>query len=210
MQYAVKAKSQYLRGLDPVYTYRQDLRILSDEVFERNQNISEARKRIPACTKGSPHLFSGVIRCPYCGGTMSGKQQVRHQKSKDIFKFSYQCADYQRSGSSVCVGYWIPEREVVKVMLPILTEFIQEDLCEHFQSVTKVSPLNEKLEGEIKAEITKVTKAMKNLLDAVKEGALSFEQVSEENADLQESKRRLEKRLHDLHNSTQLESELRE
>ncbi len=46
LQYAVNSRSTYLRGLDPIYIYRQDLRILPDEVFERNQQIAAQRRRI--------------------------------------------------------------------------------------------------------------------------------------------------------------------
>ena len=40
----------------------------------------------------------------------------------------------------------------------------------------------------IKAELTKVNQSMKNLLEAVKEGALSIGQIKQENVELQESK----------------------
>ncbi len=49
---------------------------------------------------------------------------------------------------------------------------------------------------------------MKNLIEAVKQGALSVEQIKEENADLQEAKRRLEKRLQDLQGTTKMADEL--
>ena len=49
---------------------------------------------------------------------------------------------------------------------------------------------------------------MKNLLEAVKQGALGMEQLKEENAELQETKRRLEKRLSDLHDTTRVSEEI--
>ena len=49
------------------------------------------------------------------------------------------------------------------------------------------------MSGEIKAELAKIEQGLKNLLEAVKQGALSMEQVKLENADLQETKWRLEK-----------------
>lgn len=209
MQYAVNAKSPFLRGLEPIYTHRQDLRILSDKVFEMNQNIAAMRKRIPTRSKGCPHLFSGVLHCPFCGSVMSGKRQMRFLKSKKVPRYSYECAEYQRSGPTVCAGYWLPEREVMNIVVQVLTELIQENLRGHFARMSESNPVNESLEGEIKAEIAKINSGIKNLLEAVKQGALSIEAIKEENVELQEAKRRLEQRLHRLKNSTQLENELR-
>jgi site-specific DNA recombinase len=198
MQYAVNSKSPYLRGLEPIYTYRQELRILPDEVYERNQQVAVARQRIPARSKASPHLFSGIMRCPLCGDRMLGKRQERQRNSGTVVEYGYHCARYCRSGPSACAGYLLNEREVVRVVVPVLTELLQKNLREHLKKTSATNPLNAQMEGEIKAELAKVNQGMKNLLDAVKDGALSIEQVKEENAELQDAKRRLEKRLHDL------------
>ena len=208
MQYAVNSKSPYLRGLEPIYTYRAELRILSDEIFERNQKLVELRRRIPHQTKASPHLFSGVLRCPYCDSSMNGKRQTIKQKTKTNIKLSYGCSRYQTSGPRDCKGYWMNEREAVNAVLPVLLELVQKNLREHLEAASQTNPLHVQMEGEIKAELAKVDQSMKNLLEAVKQGALSFEQVKEENAELQAAKRRLEKRLSDLKDSTRIGDEL--
>jgi DNA repair exonuclease SbcCD ATPase subunit len=64
------------------------------------------------------------------------------------------------------------------------------------------------MEGEIKAELAQVNQNMKNLLEAVKQGALSMEQVKEENTDLQDAKRRVEKCLADLDDLARIEGEM--
>ena len=98
LQYAVNSKSPYLRGLDPIYTYRSELRIVSDEIFERNQKLLDLRRKIPHQTKSSPHLFSGVLRCPHCSAVMNGKAQTLQLKTKTNVKLSYGCSLYQQSG----------------------------------------------------------------------------------------------------------------
>ena len=82
-----------------------------------------------------------------------------------------------------CKGYWMNEREVVKAVLPVLVELVQNNLREHLEAASKTDPLHVQMEGEIKAELAKINQSMKNLLEAVKQGALSMEQVKEENAD---------------------------
>lgn len=208
MQYAVNSKSPYLRGLDPINTFRQDLRIISDEVSERNQKLVGLRKQLHSHTQNSRHLFSGILRCPYCDSVMSGKRQVRQQKTKTTERFSYSCSLYQQSGPQACKGFWVNEREVVNAVLPVLTELVQKNLREHLRAASETDPLHLQLEGELKAELTKVNTSMKNLLEAVKQGALSFEQVKEENAELQAAKQRLEKRLNDLKDSNRIGEEL--
>lgn len=208
MQYAVNSKSPYLRGLDPIYTYRAELRILSDEVFERNQKLMDMRRSIHPHSKGAPHLFSGLLRCPYCDAVMSGKGQIIKLKTKTIEKLSYGCSRYQKSGPRGCRGYWMNEREAVNAVLPVLLELVQKNLREHLEAASQTDPIHVQMEGELRAELTKIDQSMKNLLEAVKQGALSFEQVKEENAELQAAKRRLEKRLNDLKDSTQIGDEL--
>ena len=208
LQYAVNARSAYLRGLDPIYTYREDLRILPDEIFERNQKIVAMRQRIPRQSKASPHLFSGILRCPKCGDRMLGKRQVRERRSGPVVEYSYQCNRYNKSGPSACAGFILYERHVIELVRPIFVELLQQKLREHLQKTTTVNPLYTQMAGEIKAELAKIDQGLKNLLEAVKQGALSMEQVKAENAELQDAKRRLEKRLRDLGDSTRIAGEV--
>ena len=84
------------------------------------------------------------------------------------------------------------------VFLPVFTELLERNLRAYLRQASAANPLRVQLEGEIRAELAKVNQSMKNLQEAVMQGALSMEQVKEENNQLQESKRRLEKRLNDL------------
>lgn len=208
LQYAVNSKSSYLRGLDPVYTHREELRILPDAVYERNQRIAEDRQKISSRSKGSPHLFSGILRCPHCGDRMLGRRQQRNRNSGVVIEYTYQCNGYTKSGPSKCAGYLIPEEQVIRIVLPLMTELIQKNLRNHLKDSAKVSSLNVQLEGEIKAKLAQVTQEMKNLLEAVKHGALKMEQVKAENDELLATQHRLEKRLAHLADRTKLSKEL--
>jgi hypothetical protein len=205
MHYNVQRRSQYLRDLDPVYSYRQDLRILPDEVFERNQQIAARRRSVHIRTKRFPHLFSGIMRCPHCGDIMAG-HGLKSGVVKKKARFSYNCARYTRSGE--CVGYWINERDVLAVVLPVITELIQKNLRELLISAAAIDPLHVQLEGEIKAELAKVELSMKNLLEAVKQGALSMDQIKQLNGELQDTKRRLQRRLETVKNVSRVSKEL--
>ncbi len=93
-------------------------------------------------------------------------------------------------------------------MLPILTELIQTNLRDLLVNAAATDPLHTQLESEIKAQLAQVNLSMKNLLDAVKAGALSMEQIKEDNAELQDAKRRLERRLETVKNVSRVSKEL--
>ncbi len=207
-QYAVNSKSPYLRGLDPVYTQREDLRIISDEVFERNQEIIAMRKRVHSRSKRYPHLFSGIMRCPLCGHVMVGRKQFQKMKSFVKERFSYTCSRYNWSGTVECRGYWVNERDVLAVIVPVLQEFFGKSLREHLQHVAAADPLHVQMEGEIKTELVALDQRMKNLLEAVQVGALNMAQIREQNTELQDAKHRLEKRLRDVRDLTRVGKEL--
>ena len=65
-----KSRSPYLNKLDPIYLYREELQIVDANVFERNQRVAEQRRHIAPRSKGFPHLLSGVVCCPNCGGKL--------------------------------------------------------------------------------------------------------------------------------------------
>lgn len=208
-QYAVNSKSPYLRGLEPVYTQREDLRILSDQVFERSQEIVGMRKRVHDRTKRYPHLFSGIMRCPLCGNVMAGRKQFQKMKGFVKERFSYTCSRYNWSGTAECPGYWINERDVLAAMVPVLQEFFGVNLREHLTRAAAADPLHVKMEGEIKTELASIDQRMKNLLEAVQQGALGMSQIREQNFELQEAKRRLEKRLDNVHDLARVGKELK-
>lgn len=208
MQYAVNSRSSYLRGLDPVYTHREELRILLDEVYEANQRVAADRHGIPTRSKASPHLFSGILRCPLCCDRMLGRRQVRNPNSRPVIEFTYQCNGYTKSGPSKCKGFLIPEEQVVRLVLPLLEELIQKNLRDHLKDSAKVNTLHTQIEGEIKANLAQANQGMKNLLEAVKQGALKMEQIKEDNDELLATQQRLEKRLAQLADRTKLSKEL--
>lgn len=210
LQYAVNSKSTYLRGLEPVFTYRQELRILPDDVFERNQKIAAQRQAIHPRSKASPHIFSGILRCPLCGARMIAKRQVRNRTSGPVIEYSYHCDTYSKSGPSACPGYLLHEKAITPAILSVFADVLQKNIREHLQNTSAKNPLNEQIEGEIRAELAKINRAIKNLVEAVKEGALSMEQVKEENAELQDAKRRLEKRVNDLGDVSRIADQISE
>lgn len=104
----------------------------------------------------------------------------------------------------------IPEEQVVCLILPLMEELIQKNLRDHLKDSAQVNTLHTQMEGEIKANLAKANQEMKNLLEAVKQGALKMEQIKEDNDELLATQQRLEKRLSHLGDRTKLSKELAE
>ena len=211
MQFAVNARSPYLRGLDPIILHREDLRILPDDIFYTNQHLAEVRRVTAPRTKGHPHLFSGVLRCPHCPGNLIAHQRrtpATATHGRQLIQF-YQCRTRVVSGPAICPGYELPQHVALTVVLPILTELIQTNLRDHVLAVSQRDPNQDNAIGQISAELAKIDIATKNLIEAVKAGALPLDHVRAENAELQASRERLNARLAALSQRTAMTDNIR-
>ncbi len=73
--------------------------ILGEEVFN---DVQRMLPQNPTKPKKSEHiyLFSGVLKCGYCGGSMAGQRQNRRGK----YTMSYKCTRNAQQGKSGCEG----------------------------------------------------------------------------------------------------------
>jgi site-specific DNA recombinase len=64
-------------GKPTPYTFHMPaLQIVSFELWNRAQGIMEHRKRVPRKSINSEYIYSGLIRCPKCGGEPPGKRRL--------------------------------------------------------------------------------------------------------------------------------------
>jgi len=192
-------RSRYFRGAEPVVAYRPDLRIISDEVYERNQRIVAERKKLYPRVKGSPYALSGLLRCPRCGAKMYGRGVKKTQLTRSGVRYKqYTCAAYNKSGRTVCEGYSVTESVALKVVLPMLTRLIQESLRPHLEQVARdgaTRAIRTDIEQAIKAEITSINAQIDNLLRYARDGAITSQQLRNENFKLLSKKAELEAKL---------------
>jgi len=200
--YNENARSPYLRGLPPVYFYREDLRIVDQETWERNQRIAETRRQIPPRSKASKFAFSGLLRCPKCNGRMCGRGVWHNPKDKPGYVYKqYVCNAYNKSGTVVCEGSTVTDSVACKIILPILVELVQKNLRSHLDDVAGrggKTILEEEEAGRIKAKILDIDRQVENLMRYAREGAITAEQLGQENFALILEKQRLEQNLKNL------------
>jgi hypothetical protein len=202
LHFNVNSKSPHLRKLEPVYVYREELKIVPAEVFERNQRLVEQRRTIAPRSKGFPHAFSGVVHCPNCGGKLHG-----HKRKLDVM---YECERYIHSGHVVCPAFTLREAVVKRTVMPILEDLIRISTGDHLKKVgmQRTAQVDEKLAGEIRAELQVVEKELKNLMRFAREGAITPEQLREENQELLAKRQRLESDLLSLDRRKEIEQSL--
>ncbi len=198
-----RSRSSYLKSLDPVYVYREELQIVDTDVFERSQRIAQQRRNIAPRSKAFPHLFSGVVCCPYCGGSLGGHRR----RSGDII---YICNQYVHSGKAVCRAFSLREGVIKRTLLPILEELIRTTTYEHVEKVGKqrTAKTDDMLVGEIRAELQQIETEWKNLMNYARQGAITPEQLKAENDELVAKRQRLEKDLDSLTRRQTIEQSL--
>lgn len=97
---------------------------IDKETFDRIQEISKRN-----CKDNTPpfrhYIFSGLIMCPVCGKSLSGKKRIQHLKSgKTIYK-GYVCARHTQQ--DVCTfNKHVAESTIEKLMLQNIEQYIEE------------------------------------------------------------------------------------
>jgi site-specific DNA recombinase len=175
--------SRHLKGLPPISVLREDLRIIDDATFERNQHIMKERSTKPSRTFATSHSFAGVLRCPYCGGAMYG----HGGKKKE-----YICSNYQKKGRSVCRAYCLHEFSVRDIVLPLLVDLLQPNIGSAITEVKRRHDQERQKEKEepsrkisqLKNDIERINSELENLMGYARHGAITAEQLKKENLKL--------------------------
>lgn len=90
--------------------------IITEEQFERAQEIIEKGRRIPVVRE--PDLFQGFIYCADCGKRMSMKRISRHNSTE-----AYCCNSYRRD-TSLCTSHYVRRDILEEVVLQQIREML--------------------------------------------------------------------------------------
>lgn len=126
---------------------------------ERFDKIQEIIKRNTKTHKSDPDrvfLFSGMIRCPICGGKMSGNYTKRVGINAH---YAYRCNNYRRN--KTCTNNMsIGEKKIEKQLLENLAQYIEDEVIRVAEIQEKHSPKidNTKKIESLKKEIDRLNK----------------------------------------------------
>lgn len=132
--WGVNKQSEYLKDYEPKFIFREDLQIISLEVWEHCQKVMNDRsvKNHKTKAKWSKYAFSGIIGCPNCGVHMQGKKFHRKRKTtgKVVTYVSYRCYHNQQiEYRHRCErGATISQNLAASVIIPFTAEVINKQI----------------------------------------------------------------------------------
>ena len=102
--------------------------IITDELWDRVQTLSDKRHKPRKDKDGETTLYSGLLVCADCGFKLRSQiQRGKYQNGNEYKRFYYLCGNYGRSGKTACTIHSISEYA--------LTELVTEHIRKHARLV---------------------------------------------------------------------------
>ena len=181
-------------------TLRPELRIITDETFDKAQEILKGRHESFKLTherQSNKYLFSTLIKCKDCG--WSFRRTVRQYKNTYV---RWVCSNRNGRGADTCPNsVTVDEEELIKMLQEYFTEVLgkKEKVIEHvkneFQRVYKAKDENLEYEKELNAELSKLKKSREKYMDMYTDDLISREELNEKIGGMRKEIERLEKEL---------------
>ncbi|MEG2822724.1 MAG: recombinase family protein [Lachnospiraceae bacterium] len=94
---------------------------ITEEQHQMILNVCDS-KTYPATSE--PYIFSGLLKCPYCGATLTGFKKRQTLKNGSIHSYKrYRCCNkYQAHSSGVCLTESVVEQYVLNNIYPVLQQ----------------------------------------------------------------------------------------
>lgn len=102
--------------------------IISKECFDRVQELMKKRSKNFRYKKGKIHLFSGILKCNECGGSMTYRSKYK----------GYKCLNSQK-GNGVCTAHSIKEEYLIQIIKNDLKKrkYKEFNLIEFYKELNK-------------------------------------------------------------------------
>ena len=126
---------------------------ITKEMFDELQQILERNPR--TSTDEYPYIFTGLIRCPICGGTLAGASHVTSKNGKKYKYYGYRCHKH-RIHKRCDFASIVFENNFEKLMLDRIEKIIKEQeikSIEISENGSKVSKYNVK---ELQTELDRL------------------------------------------------------
>lgn len=146
--------------------------IIDKATWEVVQDIRGRKRR--RANMAEQNIFSGLIYCKDCGGTM-----VLHRAhTMDAVKNNFMCSTYKKRGKEHCTAHYIRERQLAEILLDDLrrvTHFARQNEAAFAQHITQ------KNSAEIRREITQTERELEGLKRRDTELTALFKRLYEDN-----------------------------
>ena len=181
-------------------TFRPELRIIDDEIFDRAQEILKGRHDSFKMTherQSNKHLFSTLIKCKDCG--WSFRRTVRQYKNTYI---RWVCSGHNGRGADSCPNaITVDEEELIQVLQEYFKDVLSKKkkvifyVIKEFQRVYKAKDENVEYEKELTTELNRLRKSREKYMDMYTDDLISREELNEKIGGMRKEIDRLENEL---------------
>ncbi len=118
-----RPRSDLMAHVNNVMVEHPELRIVSADLWFRVQEtLAQRAARFASQSIRSSFLYSGLLRCPYCGGRMHGFRSTTDRHGGRTS--AYRCAEWAAKGRHICRGLSIHEKAVSSGLIPYLASVL--------------------------------------------------------------------------------------
>lgn len=160
------------------YTYKGSAKkggipeIVSEELFERVQKMIEKTKKAPARAKavGEKYMLSGLMRCGYCGRTVTGISGTSKTGGRKYFY--YRCSSQNRKAKCELKSFRKSDLEdfVVEKTLELLTPDTIERISRKIVELCNEARKDKSNLKALEVRLQTAQEEKKNLITAIKKG----------------------------------------
>lgn len=126
---------------------------VTKEMFDEIQQIVERNPR--TSTDEYTYIFTGLIKCPNCGGTLSGAVHVNSKNGKQYRYYAYRCHKH-RIHKRCDFTFVVFENKFEKIMLDRIEEIIEEKELKNIEISEKSSKVGKYNVKELRSELDRL------------------------------------------------------
>ena len=127
---------------------------ITKEMFDEIQQIVEKTPR--TSTEEHTYIFTGLMKCPHCGGSLSGAVHVTTPQNGNKYRYyAYRC--YKNKAHKQCdFGLQVFENRFEKLMLDRIEEIIEEKEIKNIEIAEKGAKVSKYNVKELQTELDRL------------------------------------------------------
>ena len=188
---------------DWIVDYKPEMRIISDELFNRTQEILEQRSnefKLNNKREKTEYVFSTLIYCKHCGYSF---RRIRRKYTEDGKEYiRWVCSGRNSMGVNHCPNTTvIDEEELLNAIKEYLKSIISNKknfmkaVEKEFEKITALRENNERSEESLLKEIEKVTVKKQKYMEMFQNEVINMQELKQYTNPLNEDISRLEREL---------------
>ena len=148
---------------------------VTKEEFEEILQIVERNPR--TSTEEYPYIFTGLIRCPICGGTLSGAVHVNSKNGKQYRYYGYRCHKH-RIHKRCDFASVVFENKMEKLMLDRIEEIIEAQELKNIEISEKGSKVGKYNVKDLQTELDRLNYSwQKGRIKSVEEYDKKYDEI---------------------------------